>query len=121
MTIKFLFDVGVSGNAELFFREKGFDILSVRGINPALPDSDILNIALEENRLIITMDKDLGELVFSSGKNHSGILLLRMEDAGWKEKIKVLSEIFDNHGEELTGNFSVYQNGKLRIKTKPNL
>ncbi|RJP70682.1 MAG: hypothetical protein C4539_06065 [Ignavibacteriales bacterium] len=120
MTIKYLFDVGVSRIAELYFREKGFDIRSVREINPALPDSDILNIAVEENRMIVTMDKDFGELVFSSGKNHSGILLLRMDDAGWKEKIKVLSEIFDKHVYELSGNFSVYQNGKLRIKTKPN-
>lgn len=114
--LKLLFDVGVSKRAELHFREKGFDVLSIRELNPSMSDSEILNIAVNENRLVVTMDKDFGELVFNSKKNHSGVLLLRMESAGWKQKIDVLSEIFLKYSEELIGGFSVYQEGKLRIR-----
>jgi len=120
MNLNLLFDVGVSRKAELYYRNEGLDIFSVREVNPAMNDSDILKIAVNEQRLIITMDKDFGELVFNSGMNHSGVLLLRMEDAGWKDKIKVLSEIFKKHAEEIIGNFSVYQKGKLRIRKQMN-
>jgi predicted nuclease of predicted toxin-antitoxin system len=114
--IKFIFDVGVSKKAELYLREKGFDILSIREINHSMKDLDILNLAVKEQRIIVTMDKDFGELVFNSKFNHSGVLLLRMEDAGWQQKIEVLSEIFLTHSAELIGNFSVYQDKKLRIR-----
>ncbi len=116
-SIKLIFDVGVSKKAEHFFREKGFDLISVRELNPSMADIDILKIAEKENRLIITMDKDFGELVFNLKRKHCGVLLLRMEDAGWKQKIDVLSEIFQTYSEELKGKFSVYQNNKLRIRS----
>lgn len=81
-----------------------------------MKDGDILNIAANEGRVVITMDKDFGELVFNSKKTHSGVLLLRMEGAGWKQKIEVLEEIFDRYSEELKGSFSVYQDKRLRIR-----
>ncbi len=114
--LKLLFDVGVSKKTEIYFREKGFDVLAVRDINPFMTDKDILKLAVKEKRLVITMDKDFGELVFNSKEFHSGVLLLRMEDAGWKQKTKVLSEIFLNYSEEINGSFSVYQDNKLRIR-----
>lgn len=114
--LKLLFDVGVSRKAELYFRNIGFDVLSIREINPAMNDIDIINLAIREERLVITMDKDFGELVYNSKNMHSGILLLRMEDAGWEQKIGVLSEIFLKYSEEVKESFSVYQNNKLRIR-----
>lgn len=114
--LKLLFDVGVSKKAEIYFRENGFDVFAVRDINPYLTDKDILELAVKEERLVITMDKDFGELVFNSKEVHSGVLLLRMEDAGWKQKINVLSEIFLNYSEDIKGSFSVYQDKKLRIR-----
>lgn len=114
--LKLLFDVGVSKKAEIYFKENGFDVLAVRDINPFMADKDILKLAVEEERLVITMDKDFGELVFNSKDVHSGVLLLRMEDADWKHKTNVLSEIFLNYSEEIKGSFSVYQDKKLRIR-----
>lgn len=59
------------------------------------------------------MDKDFGELVYNSGKNHKGVHLLRLEDQTGQAKVYVLSEILKLYSEELEGHFSVYQNGKL--------
>ncbi|MDY0084031.1 MAG: DUF5615 family PIN-like protein [Ignavibacteriaceae bacterium] len=83
--LKPLFDAGVSKKAELYFKKIGFDVLSVRDIYPSMKDADILELAVKEARLIITMDKDFGELVFNSKISHAGVLLLRMEDAGWQQ------------------------------------
>jgi predicted nuclease of predicted toxin-antitoxin system len=114
--LKLLFDVGVSKKAEVHFKKLGFDVLGIRNINASMKDTDIMDLAVKEGRLIITMDKDFGELVFNSKKLHSGVLLLRMEDANWKQKIDVLSEIFNKHSKDIAGKFSVYQDKKLRIR-----
>lgn len=50
--LKLLFDVGVSKKAEIYFRENGFDILSVRDLNPSMADNDILKLAVKEERLV---------------------------------------------------------------------
>ncbi len=84
-----------------------------------MPDSAILAMALEEQRLVITMDKDFGEMIFQSRRLHSGVLLLRMAGARSADKIRVLDEILNHYGDDLAGNFTVYQNGQLRIRRGP--
>ncbi len=116
LDLKLLFDVGVSKKAEIHFKELGFDVLSVRDVDARMKDVDILELANKESRLIITMDKDFGELVFNSKKPHNGVLLLRMEDSNWKQKIDVLTEIFSKHSKDIIGKFSVYQDKKIRIR-----
>jgi hypothetical protein len=62
------------------------------------------------------MDKDFGELVYRSGQLHSGVLLLRLESARTAEKIRTVTEIITQFGDQLPGHFSVYQDGRLRIR-----
>jgi predicted nuclease of predicted toxin-antitoxin system len=81
-----------------------------------MPDADILALAAAEDRLVITMDKDFGELVYRSKQSHAGVLLLRMEDADGQAKRAVIEAIVTNHLDELGGHFSVYQQGRLRIR-----
>ena len=69
--LKFLVDVGVGKKVEHWLIEHGYGISSVRDINPRMLDSEILKIAVSENRMIITMDKDFGELVYNSGLLHT--------------------------------------------------
>ena len=79
-------------------------------------DVEILKIAMEDKRTVITMDKDFGELIFNSGKKHFGVLLLRLDDANGEEKVYVVKEIIENYEKDLKNNFCVYQNSKLRVK-----
>ena len=62
------------------------------------------------------MDKDFGELVYNGKQVHSGVLLLRLEEATGVEKTLIMQSIIEKHAHDLSGNFSVFQNGKLRIK-----
>ena len=47
---------------------------SVRDIDPRMLDSKILEIAVSEGCMVITMDRDFGELVFNSGLSNAGVL-----------------------------------------------
>jgi len=114
--MKFLIDVGVGKKVENWLLENGYDVLAVRDIDARAKDSRILQIAFETKRMIITMDKDFGELVFNSGKRHAGVLILRLEDAEGDTKAGVIKNILQDYAEQLKSGFCVYQDGKLRIK-----
>jgi predicted nuclease of predicted toxin-antitoxin system len=81
-----------------------------------MPDKEIIRLAALENRIVITMDKDFGELVYHSGMDHCGILLLRLEDATSSEKRQVIDEILTKHADNIKNNFCVYQNKKFRFR-----
>ncbi|MBK8981543.1 MAG: DUF5615 family PIN-like protein [Ignavibacteria bacterium] len=114
--LKFLVDVGVGKKVETFLYESGHDIKSIRQIDHRMKDSQILKLANEEKRTIITMDKDFGELVFNSGMSHYGVLLLRLDDSDGEEKVEIIKEIFTKYESSIRSNFCVYQNSRLRIK-----
>ena len=119
-SLKFIIDVGVGKKVEDFLYKSGYDVLSVREINPSMSDSKIIGIASKNNRIIITMDKDFGELVYNSGLKHKGILLLRTENCSADKKIIILSEILRNYSSELEENFCVFSKDRLRIRKKRN-
>lgn len=97
-------------------RSLGFDTAFVRDRNPAMSDLEILAWAVSEQRLVVTSDKDFGELVFRSGLPHTGVLLLRLDAARTAEKVRVVTDIFTRFRDRLPGRFSVYQDGRLRIR-----
>ena len=116
--LKFLVDVGVGEKVEDFLYKNGYDILSVRKLNPRMSDSEVIDIAAKDNRIVITMDKDFGELIYNSGLIHKGILLLRTENCSGDKKAKILSEILINYSSELEENFCVFSKDRLRIRRK---
>jgi predicted nuclease of predicted toxin-antitoxin system len=109
-------DVGVGKKVESYLSKIGYDVLSVRSINPHMRDVDILDLAAKEKRLVVTMDKDFGELVYRSRKVHAGVLLLRLEDATADKKKEVMLEILESFSNEIKDSFSVYSQGKLRVR-----
>jgi predicted nuclease of predicted toxin-antitoxin system len=114
--VKVLIDVSAGQAIAEVLRNLGHDVVSVRDRDPRMGDADILTWAVAESRLVVTMDKDFGELVYRGGQAHHGVLLLRLEDAGIAEKERVTREVLINYGDQLAGRFSVYQDGRLRIR-----
>jgi predicted nuclease of predicted toxin-antitoxin system len=116
--MKFLVDVGVGRQVERWLLAYGYDVKAVRDIDPGMPDREILKIAAQESRIVVTMDKDFGEMVYYAGRSHSGVLLLRLDEATGQEKVAVVAEIVAHYADKLTGNFAVYQRGRLRIRER---
>jgi predicted nuclease of predicted toxin-antitoxin system len=114
--MRLLVDVSAGLAIAEVLRTLGHDVVSVRDRDARMADVDILAWAVAESRLVVTMDKDFGELVYHAGQPHSGVLLLRLEDARIPEKERVTLEIFTRYGDQLPGRFAVYQDGRLRIR-----
>jgi predicted nuclease of predicted toxin-antitoxin system len=74
MVLKFLVDVGVGIKVERWLSVDDHDVKTVRAIDPKLPDQIILQIASRESHIVVTMDKDFGEMVFRAKRSHAGVL-----------------------------------------------
>jgi predicted nuclease of predicted toxin-antitoxin system len=112
----FIVDIGVGKSIEHWLTEQGYRVISIRSLNPEMTDKEIITLAISEAAIVITMDKDFGELVYKENKQHSGILLLRLEDAVAQEKLAVIQSLFPSQTETVKKYFAVYQNGKLRVR-----
>jgi len=64
-----------------YLREKGFDVVSIGMDNPSIKDSEVMAIAINEDRIILTFDRDYGELIFRHNyKPEQGVVYLRLTD-----------------------------------------
>lgn len=114
--MKLIVDVGVGFAAENTLRGSGHDVLSVRDVDARMPDAEILELAVAQERLLITMDKDFGDLAVRRGSAHAGVLLLRLEEATGDEKAQIVDRLLNEYADRVAGHFAVFQNGRLRIR-----
>ena len=93
----------------------GHDVRSIYDENPGLSDDDVLLWAERENRVLVTNDKDFGELVFRDQRSHAGVILLRLGDERPANKKAVLERLFLGYGDGIAGCFVVVTEDTVRI------
>jgi predicted nuclease of predicted toxin-antitoxin system len=65
--VKFLADENFPVPSIALLRSRGFDVASIREDNRGAPDDIVLQRAVSEQRVLLTLDRDYGELIFSHG------------------------------------------------------
>lgn len=81
----------------LYLREKGYDIISIGLETPGILDSEVMNLAIEENRTIITFGRDYGELIFKNNyKPLNGVIYLRLKEYRSDEPGKIIEDLIIN-------------------------
>ncbi len=64
-----------------YLREKGFDIKAIGVESPGIKDREVMEIAMTEDRLILTFDRDYGELIFRHNfRPQQGVIYLRIDE-----------------------------------------
>ena len=94
----------------------GIEVFSIAEISPGIQDEKVLQFAYQKNLLLVTEDKDFGELVHRLKMNHKGILLIRMNDISRTERLKIVPLTIKDSFAKLENNFSVLMSNGLRIK-----
>lgn len=94
----------------------GFDVYYVIDEIRSLEDDTLLKIALDETRILITRDKDLGGLVFRLHKTHAGVILLRLEGYTTIERSDIVCSLIKQYQDRLANAFTVIQKGIIRIR-----
>ncbi len=95
-------------------KQMNFDAVSVIQFMKGAGDEEIIRKAINENRVIITNDKDFGWL--ASLYKPPGIILLRLKDERAKNKVKMISHIIKKYREAIPGSILVASEKKIRIR-----
>lgn len=99
-------------------RKKGFTVKSVCEETPGISDQLVLKMTVENNSLLITEDKDFGELAYRLKLKHKGLLLIRLSELPRPERIATVVIHIKQYSKELFEKFSVLTKRGLRIKSQ---
>jgi predicted nuclease of predicted toxin-antitoxin system len=114
----FLADESVDVPIIKALRSNNFDVRSIFEESPAVDDEVVLQQANDDKRILLTIDKDFGELVFRLRLVHCGVILIRLEGSSTSEKCEIVLRAIQNYGSELTEAFTVIQSGLVRIRKR---
>lgn len=114
--MKLLADESVDGAIVDRLRQQGHDLVYVAELSPNMSDDQVLQLANERDALLVTADRDFGELVFRLRKEHCGVLLLRLSGLSPSRKADMVALVLQAHSSELVGAFSVVSSGTVRIR-----
>lgn len=109
--MRFLADESCDFAVVRVLRTSGHDVLAVTGVSPGADDEAIGQCAVKEQRILLTEDKDFGQLVYAKGQETRGVILLRFPAKTRAQIGRVLMELVNSRGEELVGKFVVVQPG----------
>ena len=80
-----------------------------------MTDDEVIEKAFTEDWILITNDKDFGEMVFRERREHKGVIFLRLEDERAANKIAVLQRLLENYAEKLPKQFVVATETRVRF------
>ena len=115
--MKFLADENVDREIVERLRLEGQTVHYIAETNRGVGDDEVLERAGNEQAVLITGDRDFGELVFRQKRANFGVILLRLSGLSQSAKANVVAEVIQQHLEELPGNFMVILPGFFRIRT----
>lgn len=99
-------------------RQAGHNVVYVSEMDPGISDDVVLSIANNMGALLVTADKDFGELVFRRQQINAGVLLVRLAGLSHHAKAELVAAVVRDHSTELPGAFSVLSPGMIRIRNQ---
>jgi len=117
--MKILANENIAGDVVAKLRQQGHDVTWVRTDSPGASDCAVLDRAVHEERLLITFDKDFGELVWRAGReSSSGVVLFRISMPSPGETATRVVRILESR-RDWFGNFSVVDDRRIRLVPLP--
>jgi predicted nuclease of predicted toxin-antitoxin system len=114
--MKFLLDQNTDSRLLTYLRQLGHDATQIRRTNPlSTPDPEVLSLAYQEKRVLITGDRDFGEWVFRFKHPHAGVIFLRLGTYTPLElKIERINYVLTHYADQLD-QFLVVKKGNVRV------
>ncbi len=117
--MRILADENIGRGVIRALRAVGYDVLSVLESKPGLSDTEVLSMAQAQERVVITQDKDFGELAVRGGlPARSGIVLLRLRQGRPQDDAQRILAILTSR-DDWSGHFSVVDDDKIRMRVLP--
>lgn len=100
-------------------RAAGHDVVAVSEVARSAEDSLVVELARSERRVLITEDKDFGQLVFAAAHQSAGVIFIRWPVTARGSLGANIVQLVALHGELLEGAFVVVEPGRVRISRSP--
>ena len=110
--MKFLVDENLGKKFTNLLTQEGYDAVFVGDVMRGAPDEKVLPMAESEKRVLITDDKDFGELIFRLKKGGCGVILFRTLINNAEKKFEMVKDVLDIAEDK----FIVVSEGRIRIK-----
>lgn len=115
--MKLLLDSCVWGGVLTELRAAGHDVVWTGEWTADPGDEEILMVAHEQRRVLVTLDKDFGELAIVRGVAHSGIL--RIVGLSARMQGRACLRAIDSHADDLaSGALVTVERGRIRIRPR---
>ena len=117
--MRFVVNENVTGTVIQGLRQRGHDLLSVKESMRSEADDAILARAQTEERIVVTHDKDFGELAFRAQLPAScGVILLRLSGSEPETDNRRILEALESRA-DWAGHFSVVTDDRIRMRPMP--
>ena len=117
--MRFVADESCPGPVVRELIEVGHDVVVIAQVSQGATDEEVLDRALKDNRVLITEDRDFGELVYAQRRSSAGVILLRFHNSVRRTKAATVVQAVSEMGPRLQGAFTVVEPGRVRISTRP--
>jgi predicted nuclease of predicted toxin-antitoxin system len=111
-------DEGVDRQIVERLRADNHDVVYVAELAPSISDDEVLQQANNRQAVLLTIDKDFGELVFRLNRVAAGVILIRLEGLAPTTKAGIVARVIQDHATEIVGAFSVISPGMIRIRPR---
>lgn len=117
---RFLADENIPRRAVQALRNTGHDVLAIGEVAPGTPDEQVLAMARSESRILLTFDRDVGELIFAQRVPvPAGVLPLRPAPLQPNEAVDQLLGLLGRRELALDGHFTVVTRQGVRQRPLP--
>ena len=115
--MKFLANENVPISSVTYLKTHGFNITAIGIDNPSITDDEVMKIAIDEGRTIITYDSDYGELIFKHGyKPNAGVIFIRFQPSDPLDTTKILERLLSTPGLSFERTLTVVDSTSIRQK-----
>jgi predicted nuclease of predicted toxin-antitoxin system len=115
--MRWLVDECVDAGLVELLRQSGHDAVYVADIAPRASDVEVMEVALREQRLLLTEDKDFGDLTFRQARPVPGIVLLRIAAERRQRKGERLLAAIHRFGPAMFGRYTVIEEARFRARS----
>lgn len=99
----------------VYLKNKGFDIRSIGTDNPSIQDYTVMSIAINEERTILTFDRDYGELIFKHNyRPKNGVVYLRLDKYEADEPGRLIEDLINKKEFDLSNALTVLDRNGIR-------
>jgi predicted nuclease of predicted toxin-antitoxin system len=107
----FVADESCAGPVIRALREAGHDLVAIAEVAKGATDEQVLELAVKQKRVLLTEDRDFGELVYARGRSSAGVILVRIHSRARGSKAATVVEAVARLGLRLRDAFTVAEPG----------